>query len=187
MRITGGTLGGRKLSPPKGKDIRPTSDRLRLAIFNMLESRLDFNDICAADMFCGTGALGIEVLSRGAPYCYFWDQDPRSVSLSKDNLSTLNIESARFQAKIGNSAKLMAYSAASPKLDLVFLDPPYKRGLILPCVEGLINGNWLNKTAWLVVESEKGGLPDLSHITAISEERIKSYGDTDLGLYLYQG
>jgi 16S rRNA (guanine966-N2)-methyltransferase len=187
MRITGGTLGGRKLSPPKGNDIRPTSDRLRLAIFNMLESRLDFADICAADMFCGTGALGIETLSRGAEYCYFWDQDPRSLSLTKDNLAALNVANGRYQAKIGNAAKIMPHSAVAPKLDLAFLDPPYKKGLILPCIEGLINGAWLNQTAWLVLESEKGGLPDLSHIDAISADRIKTYGDTDLGLYQYQG
>ena len=186
MRITGGTLGGRKLSPPKGKDIRPTSDRLRLAIFNMLESRLDFADICAADMFCGTGALGIEALSRGAKFCYFGDQDPRSLSLSKENLNALNIDGGRYQAKIGNAAKIMPNSAAALKLDLAFLDPPYKKDLILPCIEGLINGAWLNKAAWLVLESEKGGLPNLSHIDAITEERIKSYGDTELGLYLYQ-
>ena len=71
-------------------------------------------------------------------------------------------------------------------MDVVFIDPPYRKDLIMPCINALLEGAWLNDQAWLVVESEKGGLPDLSAIEQITEDRVKSYGDTDLALYHYE-
>ena len=187
MRITGGEYGGRKLTAPTGKDIRPTSDRLRLAIFNMIESRLDLDGCHVADMFCGTGALGIEALSRGASFAHFFDQDRRSLMLTKDNLAQLNIPSSAFNATLVSALKVAPRVAdAQPALDVVFLDPPYHKDLVAPCIENLIAGDWLAPEALLVVETEKGGLPNLSTMPQIKSLREKAYGDTELALYIFQ-
>ncbi|MAH05623.1 MAG: 16S rRNA (guanine(966)-N(2))-methyltransferase RsmD [Alphaproteobacteria bacterium] len=185
MRITGGTYGGRKLNAPSGKDIRPTSDRLRLAVFNMLESRMDLEGCHVADMFCGTGALGIEALSRGASFARFFDQDRRSLALTKDNLNALSIPSSSYSAVLGSALKIPPRGGAEVPLNVVFLDPPYHKDLVAPCIANLIDGVWLADGALLVVETEKGGLPNISAWPQTESLREKAYGDTELALYIY--
>lgn len=187
MRITGGVHGGRKLTPPKGKDIRPTSDRMRLAIFNMLDSRVDFSSSVVADMFCGTGALGLESLSRGAEFAYFWDNDRRSLDLAKNNAKALKIETDKYEVQLSSALNIGKRPEYKSEISIAFLDPPYNKGLIQPCVEALIDGEWLASEAWLVLESEKNGVPDLGYISGLTCERMKSYGDSDLALYFFAG
>jgi 16S rRNA (guanine966-N2)-methyltransferase len=185
MRITGGEYGGRNLTSPTGSDIRPTSDRLRLAIFNMLDARLDMDGAVSADMFCGTGALGIETLSRGASFCYFWDKDRRSVALSQQNITDLKINADHYQIQCGSALFIGAHPDAKPKIDVVFIDPPYRKDLVNPCVRALIDGDWLSEDAWLVIESERGAQSDLAGNDKIEEKRLKTNKGTDLGLYQF--
>ena len=185
MRITGGEYGGRNLTSPTGSDIRPTSDRLRLAIFNMLDARLALKGAVSADMFCGTGALGIETLSRGADLCYFWDQDRRSVALSQQNITALKVATDRYHIQCGSALMIGQRPDSKQKIDVVFIDPPYRKDLISPCVEALINGDWLSEDAWLVIESERGGQVDLASNDKIEEKRLKTNKGTDLGLYQF--
>lgn len=124
MRIISGALKGRKLRPPKGKDIRPTSDKVREAIFSILFSRVE--DAAVADIFAGTGAMGMEALSRGAAEAVFIDKSLQAISLVKENLQAMGLE-ARSQVLrcdiVRNPDRLARFQSL---LDIVFVDPPYK-------------------------------------------------------------
>jgi len=118
MRIIAGTLRNRKIASPQGKDgIRPTSEKIREAIFNMLYSKLDISEKVFADICCGTGAMGIEALSRGAKFCTFVDADTKNVSHNIKNLNiTENLKILKAPAQ-----KISITNLA----DVIFLDPPY--------------------------------------------------------------
>jgi 16S rRNA (guanine966-N2)-methyltransferase len=159
MRITGGTFRGRQLAAPRNMAVRPTSDRIRQAIFNMLQHK-DFGigftleGAAAADLFAGTGALGIEALSHGARWCLLVDEAAQSRALQRENVEALDLTGAtriwrRDAAQLGP----MGPAAGGP-FDLVFLDPPYRKGLIPRALKSLKDGGWLAKGALLVAESE---------------------------------
>lgn len=121
MRVIAGDFGGRRIQSPKGSAIRPTSDRVREAIFNALFSMGALEGAEVTDLFAGTGALGIEALSRGAAHCTFVDRDPEAVALIEANLASLGI---------GGRATVVRADALSPvrpgPVDLVLADPPYR-------------------------------------------------------------
>ncbi|MCD8497594.1 MAG: RsmD family RNA methyltransferase [Alphaproteobacteria bacterium] len=121
MRVIAGTYGGRRLEAPKSDDIRPTSDKLRGSIFNALLSRIDIEDMCVLDICCGTGALGLEALSRGAGRVVFIDSARSSLDLAKKNASALGA-SGEFILK--EAGKLGARPDNIPPADLFFCDPP---------------------------------------------------------------
>ncbi|MEM7680297.1 MAG: RsmD family RNA methyltransferase, partial [Pseudomonadota bacterium] len=125
MRIVAGLYGGRRLQVPKNRDIRPTSDKVRGAIFNALASRGVVDGVRVLDLFCGTGALGLEALSRGAVYCTFVDKVRESLDLAKANTASLGAdELAAFLLQ--DATKI---SDMPEPYDLVFLDPPYGKDL----------------------------------------------------------
>ncbi len=173
MRIIGGTCRGRPLKTPKNQDIRPTSDKVRQAIFNALFSRGAVAGAHVLDGFCGTGALGLEALSQGAGSALFCDISRTSLSLAQENATALGVlDYAEFkQMDVTKISKPLE----GKKVDLVFLDPPYNKELIAPCVRALREFGWLNEKAWLVLESEKGWVcpPDMG---ALDFE--KQYGET---------
>jgi 16S rRNA (guanine966-N2)-methyltransferase len=182
MRIIAGQFRGRVLESPKSKDIRPTSDKVRGAIFNALQSRLDFENITALDLCCGTGALGLEALSRGAAFCTFVDQSPGSIVLTKKNAKTLGIIEACDFLTV-DITKLKQRPSHSACVDLFFCDPPYAQGLIEPALNALIKGYWLAEDAIGVLECEKNHAPIfLDGFEVISE---KIYGDTKIILVRY--
>ncbi len=173
MRIVGGEHSGRKLAVPKGRDIRPTSDKIRGAIFNALVARDVVDDARVLDCFCGTGALGLEALSRGAVHATFWDQDAVSLALAKGNAQSLDVmEQCVFQ-------KRDATKSHAPKTDtpytLVFLDPPYRKDLIHKTVQSLSETHSLSPDAVLVLEMEKGHDPNLGPSFTVVFDKI--YGD----------
>jgi len=177
MRIVSGKYGGRKLSVPKTRDIRPTSDKIRGAVFNMLRSRGAIEDAVVLDIFCGTGALGLEALSQGAAFCTFVDNSRESLDLAQKNAAGFGAESAAcFILK--DATKL------GPKLDditfatLAFLDPPYKQELVIPALNTLHDGGWLIEDALLVLEVEKGFDEALPRSFRLLDER--DYGDTKI-------
>ena len=174
MRIVAGTYGGRRLQVPSGRDIRPTGDKVRGAMFNALEARGAVEGAHVLDCFCGTGALGLEALSRGAEFCTFWDNDKRSLELTKTNAKALDVlEQCAFHlqdaAKVKNTSKERKYS-------LVFLDAPYCKDLILPAIQGLQSYSLLVDGAVCVIEAEKDFEPNLSGSFEVQSEKI--YGDT---------
>jgi 16S rRNA (guanine966-N2)-methyltransferase len=177
VRITGGLYRGRILEAPKGRDIRPTSDKVRLAIFNMLNGRGLVRDAVVMDAFCGTGALGIEALSWGAKHCLFIDQARVSLDLCKKNCAALDVKYASFLLK--DSSKLGERPSSIPAANLVFLDPPYRKGLVEESIRALTDGGWLAEECYLVIETEENfdeGLIDADILVS------KTYGDTKVTL-----
>ncbi len=122
MRVVAGELGGRRLVAPPGNDTRPTSDKVRQAIFNALDSAGLLDGALVVDLFAGSGALGIEALSRGAESCVFVERDRAAVAALRSNLSSLGLEK-RSRVVVGDAS---TYGATLGSVDLVLADPPYR-------------------------------------------------------------
>ena len=181
MRITGGKFGGRALIAPRDGRVRPTSDKVRQAIFNILHHNdfgagFSLESARAVDLFAGTGALGVEALSHGASFCLFVEDSAESRAIIRENVEALGLTGAskiwrRDATKLGP----MAAGAGGP-FDLVFLDPPYRKGLIVPALAGLREGGWLAGGAVLVAETAVDeDIPPTDGFTLL-DERV--YGDT---------
>src|SRR6202023_276468 len=152
MRIVGGRLGGRTLAAPKSQNVRPTSDRLREALFNILAHRYD-DPITGArvlDLFAGTGALGIEALSRGAAFALFIDDGADARALMRQNVEALGLGGVTRIFR-RDATRLGAVHPNAP-FGLVFLDPPYRKGLAEQALGSLRDGSWLAPEALVVVE-----------------------------------
>lgn len=152
MRVSGGVHGGRVLKGPSSQKIRPTSDKLRQAIFNILAHGYD-DPVAGArvlDLFAGTGALGIEALSRGAAFTLFVEEAAEARALIRGNVETLSLTGA---TKIfrRDATKLGPRGAFEP-FSLVFCDPPYGKGLAEKALVSAREGGWLAKGALLVIE-----------------------------------
>jgi 16S rRNA (guanine966-N2)-methyltransferase len=150
VRIVAGRHRGLKLATPADNAIRPTSDRAREALFNILAHRLAFADAIVLDLFCGTGALGLEALSRGAAQAIFVDTRVEALELARRNVAaareTLRATFLRHDATQMPPARLRA--------GLVFLDPPYRQGMITPTLGSLASRSWLAPDAVVVAECE---------------------------------
>lgn len=184
MRITGGTHRGRALTSPTDQTIRPTSDRARLAIFNMLDARGALKDARVLDLFCGTGALGLEALSRGAAQVRLIDSARTSLDLARQNADKLKL-SDRCRFDLTDAATLPPRKSNDPAATLVFLDPPYRKALIPPTLARLTEGNWLAPGAVLVVETEQESPLQLP--AELSEIQHRVYGQAAIWLLQTQG
>lgn len=180
MRITGGKLSGRRLVTPQDAHVRPTSDRTRQAVFNMLRHKdfgIDFelDGAAVADLFAGTGALGIEALSQGARWCLLVDDSADSRALQRENIEGLGLTGAtRIWRRDATDLGPLGPSAGGP-FNLVFLDPPYRKNLIPPALKSLKNGGWLADKALIVIESDAKEEIDLSGFELLDE---RDYGET---------
>ena len=154
MRIIAGEWRGRPLLAPEGRATRPTSDRAREGLFSMLQSRLgSFEGLRVADLFGGSGALGMEALSRGAASCLFIDNDRNAVASIQRNL-------AAFGASGRGDVRAQGLEHAPPPaapLDLLFLDPPYRAGLAEMALDRVCNRGWIVPGGLLSLET--GGEP----------------------------
>lgn len=181
MRITGGEYRGRLLQSPKDRTIRPTSDKVRQAVFNILHSRGAVEGAVVLDAFCGTGALGLEALSRGALCCTFMDKNRGSLRLAQDNFAALKM-SAQHSFVLKDATKAGPLPSGTAAANLVFLDPPYKQDLIGPALAPLTAGGWIAPGADILVESEDSYDP--AALAALGYEMImtRDYGDTKVTL-----
>lgn len=155
MRIVGGKFRGKKLIAPEGQDLRPTSDRARESIFNILahgKAAMDLDGITVADMFCGTGALGLEAMSRGAAHGVFADRNPAHLKIAKDNAAAMGFWRECLMLGLDCTHLVIPPRAAKTPAALAFLDPPYGQGMADPALRGLANNNWLTDDATVVVE-----------------------------------
>ncbi len=150
LRIIGGEWRGRKLRFPDVEGLRPTTDRVRETLFNWLAPVI--HGARCLDLFAGSGALGLEALSRGAATVSFVDSDRRAVQSLKENLTLLKEE--RGQVVPGDALTFLRTTPEQP-FDLVFLDPPFRKELLQPCLELLCNGGWLSDKARLYIEVEQ--------------------------------
>ena len=156
MRIVGGELKGRAIHAPRGGDVRPTSDRAREAVFNILlngKPGVDFEGITVLDVFAGTGALGLEALSRGAVRSVFIDSSVASLAALKENVKALKMEARCLTLKIDSAHIARRPFAVEEPASLVFLDPPYGQELEGPALAALAKHGWLAPDAVIVVET----------------------------------
>ena len=176
-RIVAGTLGGRRLRVPAGRDTRPTSDRVREALFSTLESMTELAGARFLDLYAGSGAVGLEALSRGAAHVLLVDADQRAAKAVRDNIATLGASGARLvDDKV---ERVLAMPPAEP-YDVVFADPPYaladeRVGAML----GLVVGGWLAPEAVVVVERASRGTP-LAWVEGLTPVSSRRYGETTL-------
>lgn len=182
MRIVGGKFKGHSIAPPQGSATRPTTDRVRESIFNILAHGVEGLEIEGArvlDLFAGTGAMGLEAISRGARFCQFVDDSADARGLIRKNADSLGVIGL---AKIWRrDATDLGPCAPQPGFDLVFADPPYGKGLGEKALRSLIDGQWLNPNAIVVLEeSVKAELASASGLTLIDE---RDYGDTKVRFY----
>ncbi len=150
MRIIAGTYRGRKLASPEGKDIRPTTGRMRERVFSILQNHQypALAGAKVADLFAGTGALGLEALSRGAEHVTFVEKSPSSLTCLKENIATLKAD--------GAVKTLRSRATQLPKVDTafshIFMDPPYGHDLIRPTLDALIAQCWVNSDSVIICE-----------------------------------
>lgn len=154
MRIIGGELRGRRLISPRDRSVRPTADRWREAIFNILAGEVA--GAAVLDLFAGTGALGIEALSRGAASAWFVDRSPTVLTLLAKNISACGLTAGTRQIRWDIRRSLACLRNADPAFTLVFLDPPYDRGLVQPTLAHLHRSRSLAGGACIVVEHAAG-------------------------------
>lgn len=153
MRIIAGDWRGRPLVAPKGDATRPTADRTREALFSMLVSRLgSFEGLRVADLFAGSGALGLEALSRGAAHCTFVEQDGAALDALKANVARLGAG----PKAVVRAQSVMALGLESAAYDLLLLDPPYRTGAGTVALERLARLGWIAPRGWISVETAKG-------------------------------
>ena len=179
MRIIGGEHRGQTIRTPKGWDTRPTIDRVREAMFNVLTHAGFAPPLAGArvlDAFAGSGALGLEALSRGAGFALFVDTDARARAAIRDNLVRLGLQG---RAKIWRrDATRMGRCAPMQPFHLVFLDPPYGKGLARQALAALREGGWLADEALAVVEERAREAFQPPQGFSVLDER--EYGDTAL-------
>lgn len=150
MRIIAGEWRGRKIVAPKGDTTRPTADRTRERLFSMLTSRLgDFADLQVLDLFSGSGALGLEALSRGAAHCTFVEQDRDALKALEKNIETL---SANADIRIGS---VLALGVARKPYDVILMDPPYDTGAGAVALSKLGRHGWFAPSSWIAIETSR--------------------------------
>lgn len=174
MRIIAGAWRGRPLVAPKGDATRPTADRVREALFSMLASRLgSFEDLAVADLFAGSGALGLEALSRGAASCIFVEQD-------KPALDALRTNIAKLSAKADVRAQsVLALGHAVAPLDLILMDPPYDSNAGAVALDKLARLGWVGDATWVSIETAK---PDRVEVAGFVEDVTRVHGKARLTL-----
>ncbi|HLF21245.1 MAG TPA: 16S rRNA (guanine(966)-N(2))-methyltransferase RsmD [Aestuariivirga sp.] len=182
MRIVGGKFKGRSIAAPSGQATRPTSDRVREAIFNILAHGIAGFGLEGArvlDLFAGTGAMGLEALSRGARFCQFVDDSAAARGLIGGNADGLGVIG---QCKIWRrDATKLGPCAPQPPFDLVFADPPYNKGLGERALASLVTGGWLAPGAVVVLEeAEKADVAEVPGL-ALLDRRV--YGDSQVRFY----
>ncbi len=178
-RIIGGTAGGRRLETPRGQATRPTSDRVREALFSAIESRTGSLDgLRFLDLYAGSGAVGLEAWSRGAGVVTMVEQDRRTAALIARNAATLGFTRARV---VANSVATVLGSAPAAPYDVVFSDPPYPLSdeAVTADLTALVAHGWLVPGALVVVE-RAARRSAVSWPEGIEEGRTKRYGETAL-------
>lgn len=177
MRVIGGRLKGRKLGSFKGLSIRPTGDKVREAVFNIISRPGDaFAFRRVLDLFAGTGAMGIEAVSRGAQEAVFVDADPASITVVRKNLTLCNIVDARVYR--GNASEAVnRFAMKHEEYDLIFIDPPYASTLAADTLKAVDSSNILSGDGVCVVETSKRTPLDVDlKRLLLADER--HYGDT---------
>lgn len=177
MRVIAGKYKGRKLNPPADHAIRPTSDKTKEALFSILQPWVP--DSRVLDLFAGSGALGIEALSRGAAECIFADVSKAAAALIRDNLDHCKV-TEKIGIRTGDYRRVL--SLLEGQFDIILLDPPYRKGLLEDAVERICENGLLAEDGVLVCEHGKDvDLPD--EWFGLKREKERRYGISKLSIY----
>ncbi|MFI5507319.1 16S rRNA (guanine(966)-N(2))-methyltransferase RsmD [Mycobacterium sp. NPDC051804] len=178
-RIIAGTLGGRRIAVPRS-GTRPTTDRVRESLFNLLTARVELSGLSVLDLYAGSGALGLEAMSRGAESAVFVESDQRAAAVIDKNIATLGVKNA--SVRRGTVATVLASGAAQP-VDLVLADPPYTVdvGELDSVLSALTRGGWTTTGTVAVVERPTSGRA-LTWPDGWDVWPSRTYGDTRLEL-----
>lgn len=172
MRIIAGSAKGRRLHSPKSLLIRPVSDKVKEAIFNILGDRVEGSNVL--DLFAGTGSVGLEALSRGALRCVFVESYPHALSLLKKNIGACGFFDRTFILR-GELPGVLNRLKKKGAFGLVFVDPPYDRGLIGPALDGLVRYNLIDAQSCVIVEHSPREAPVDKSVTVFDSRK---YGQT---------
>jgi 16S rRNA (guanine966-N2)-methyltransferase len=180
VRVVGGRLKGRAIKSPQDARVRPTSDRVREAVFNILAHNdfgaWELEGAKVLDLFAGTGALSAEALSRGARLAVLVDDDPDSRALIRENLEALGLNGVAKIWKRDASMLGPCPAQANGPFDLVFCDPPYRKGLAEPALASALAGGWIVPGAVIVLETAADEAPVA--ISGLVEAGTRIYGET---------
>lgn len=175
MRIIAGRWRGRPLIAPKGDTTRPTADRTREALFSMLTSRMgDLEGLAVADLFAGSGALGLEALSRGAASCLFVEQDRNALDALRANAAKLGLERPDIRA-----ISALALGMAQRPLDLILMDPPYGTGAGAVALDKMNRQGWVGPATWVSIETDR---KEDIHVKGFAVETVRDIGKARLHL-----
>ncbi|MEV0722701.1 16S rRNA (guanine(966)-N(2))-methyltransferase RsmD [Micromonospora purpureochromogenes] len=179
-RIVAGTLGGRRIAAPPGAGTRPTSDRVREALFSAVQTEIDLVGARFADLYAGSGAVGLEALSRGAEHVLLVESDPRAARVIRENVAALRAAPAA-RLVTGKVAGVLAAGPGGKPYDVVFADPPYAvpDAEISAMLAALVEHDWLAPGALVVVERSSRTGP-VEWVEGVTAERSRRYGETTL-------
>ena len=179
MRVIAGKAKGHQLKALEGDSTRPVTDRVKESIFNIIQFNIE--DKTVLDLFAGTGSLGIEALSRGAKKAVFSDENAKAISIIRENLKHTKLNEQASVHCIDYKNFLNTYD--KDKFDLIFLDPPYGKGMIEPAIKELKQKNLLHFDAIIVAKSEKNDI--INTIADISTKKEAIYGKTKVTVLIY--
>lgn len=180
MRVISGKARGLKLDTPKNLDVRPTTDRVKESLFNIINPYIRESNIL--DLFAGTGSLGIECLSRGAKNCVFVDKSKDSIGIVKSNVKKARVDNESIILNIDFKDAVKRLSVQNQKFDVIFMDPPYYENMFIDCLKSIDELNLLKEDGLIVVEHDTKDLFDDS-IGRLYKSREKKYGNTTITFY----
>lgn len=180
MRVISGKVRGLKLNTPKNEDVRPTTDRVKESLFNMISPYIMDSNVL--DLFAGTGSLGIECLSRGAQRCVFVDVSKESISIIKSNITKARVENESIVLNLDFKDAISKLKVQKNKFDVIFMDPPYYKNMFIDALEKIDNADLLEEEGIIVIEHDsKENFPE--KIERLEKHKVKKYGNTTLTFY----
>jgi 16S rRNA (guanine(966)-N(2))-methyltransferase RsmD len=183
MRIIAGIARGKKILPPDGMQTRPTLDRVKENIFNIIQNRIV--DSAVIDVFAGTGSLGLEAVSRGAKECYLVDQHPTTFKLQKQNVTDLKFEDQCICLNMDSYAALKDLGKKNKVFDLIFIDPPYAKDMIPPAIEIVSEQGLLKEDGLIVTKIDTSEeIYQGNNVIILTESR--KYGNTTVCFYKHK-
>ncbi|MFO7964184.1 MAG: 16S rRNA (guanine(966)-N(2))-methyltransferase RsmD [Desulfobacterales bacterium] len=191
LRIISGRLRGRKIQTPPGLHTRPTADRLRESIFNILGERVE--NACVLDLYAGSGALGIEALSRGARFAVFIDNDKKALDIIGSNIRSCALEGRSTSILWDIRRNLKCIQAIPEDFDMVFMDPPYRDGAVFITLKNLVKTQKPAMNAIIVAEHAAGesiflcrSVQNAAHFPGLSIMDQRTYGNTTVTFLEYE-
>lgn len=176
MRVISGSARGHKLKAPEGLTTRPTTDRIKESLFNIIAA--DLYECRFLDLFSGSGGIGIEALSRGAEKAVFVDRDKNSISVIKDNLRATKFENKAVVMNCDIVSAISKLGSLGEKFDIIFMDPPYNKGFIKNTLTYIVRENILSETGYIIAEQSRED--EVPNVPGLEVVRIKDYKITKM-------